>query len=201
MSPPLGLGKKCPARVAYKVDLDPALILHPTQEPSVLGWARLGLAQPAEHSWAPPAFSGFVWLCGCTWLPYRCSHTTLKPIAPIPDSGTCLCTNPDTPPGFPITDILEKLRTMEPESTPPCPHPFPFPSSAFPRMRRQTNRCFLDRGCFILGLGLPGCPAPCAPIMGGHQVCRVWPWGKYRAVEPLPLTSFPALLPLLSSAL
>ncbi|KAK7799843.1 hypothetical protein U0070_011577 [Myodes glareolus] len=115
MSPPLGLGKKCPARVAYKVDLDPALILHPTQEPSVLGWARLGLAQPAEHSWAPPAFSGFVWLCGCTWLPYRCSHTTLKPIAPIPDSGTCLCTNPDTPPGFPITDILEKLRTMEPE--------------------------------------------------------------------------------------
>lgn len=128
----------------------------------MLGWARLGLAQPAEHSWAPPAFSGFVWLCGCTWLPYRCSHTTLNPIAPIPDSGTCLCTNPNTPPCFPITDLLEKLRTMEPESTPPCPHPFPFPSFAFPRMRRQTN-AFWTEGALFWAWDYPAALSPVLP--------------------------------------
>lgn len=33
MCPPLGLGKRCPARVAYKVDSPPTLPLHPPQPP------------------------------------------------------------------------------------------------------------------------------------------------------------------------
>lgn len=84
MSPPLGLGKKCPARVAYKVDLDPALILHPTQELSVLGWAHLALIQPTEHSWA---LTCFLRICLAVWL-------YLAALLLLPHHPETLCSHP-----------------------------------------------------------------------------------------------------------
>lgn len=64
MSPPLGLGKKCPARVAYKVDPDPLPRL------SVLGW--------------PPVVSRGLSVCLSAVL---LSHRSFSSL-PRPD---CLC--------------------------------------------------------------------------------------------------------------
>ena len=47
MSPPLGLGKKCPARVAYKV----GPTLHPT---GCLCWAPAAVSAPADSPVVPP---------------------------------------------------------------------------------------------------------------------------------------------------
>lgn len=85
MSPPLGLGKKCPARVAYKVDLDPALTLHPTQELSVLGWPTWPSFSPqSEHSWA---LTCFLRTCLAVWL-----YLAALPL--LPHHPETLCPHP-----------------------------------------------------------------------------------------------------------
>lgn len=162
------------------------------------------MAGPTWPSFSPqsthglsPAALGSVWLSGCTWLPCRCSLTTLKPFVPIPDRGTSLCTNPIPHLASPPLTSLRSLGQWSQRHG--LPGPFPFSSRAFPRRRRPTKQCFWTEAVYS-GLGTTWMPCLSAPVKGGHQVCKVRAgdgWGLWASAAFLCCT----LLPQLTSAL
>lgn len=103
MSPPLGLGKKCPARVAYKVDPDPLPGL------SVLGW--------------PPVVSRGLSVCLSAVLLSHRSFSSLPRLSLLPSQteGHRHCEGVSVlapcPPGLPPLRALKRLRKVEPEAS------------------------------------------------------------------------------------
>lgn len=134
MSPPLGLGKKCPARVAYKVDPDPA----------PRGWLCWG--------W-PPVSSGGLSVCLSAALLSHCFFLFSAPTtsSTFPDRGTWIprwCLQPPlVPAGLPTLRGPERLRKTEAEPS-PCLSSLSF---SFLEMTGQTT--FLTEAAFVLGPG------------------------------------------------
>lgn len=154
MSPPLGLGKKCPARVAYKVDPDPVPM---PQELSVRGWAALA----SSRLQGTPGLSLLLLLQGspsCLSAPGCLIVHRLHP--------ACLCSHPrqrelccyEASAAAPDTHLCPLLtaQTGLEDGAIACP-----PSLLFPGKMAQTH--FLNRDCFVLGSGLPAALCPKVP--------------------------------------
>lgn len=77
---------------------------------------------------------------------------------------------------------------MEPET----PHPWPFflLFLCLPKNEKTNKTMLLDRGCFTLGWGLPGCPAPMLLLWVVIKSVRSGLWGW---MGPVGLRCFPLL--------
>lgn len=106
MSPPLGLGKKCPARVAYKVDPNPT--------PRWL--AVLGLDSCLLWGLSVRLSAALLSHCVCFLCP---DQLHFLPKQRETDTIRCLCTGPLSPRAAP-----GRLRKMELEAT-TCLFSFP----------------------------------------------------------------------------
>lgn len=111
------------------------------------------MAGPTWPSFSPqsthglsPAALGSVWLSGCTWLPCRCSLTTLKPFVPIPDRGTSLCTNPVPRLASPPLTSLRSLGQWSQRHRLPALFLL-FP--CLPKTEKTNKTMLLDRGCLL----------------------------------------------------
>lgn len=118
MSPPLGLGKKCPARVAYKVDPRPC-----TPRLAVLGLVSRLLSGLVRLSVFRSAVSLFV--------PFLCSnHVLYLPRQRDTDTMMVSLHRSLVPTGLPPLRAPERLRKTEPE---PSTCLFSFPSVSWKR--------------------------------------------------------------------
>lgn len=104
MCPPLGLGKRCPARVAYKVDSPPTLPLHPPQppQPSLFLFPSphsflsaffsplepISLLTP-PHRWGEPFFYQLKQCCSCPPPPPDHPLPPLHSSTPLTSSQWC----------------------------------------------------------------------------------------------------------------